>query len=210
MATVHQMQRGNLGNASGNVTLLTLGSTGEAVKLLQQQLNKLRVTFIAIPEDAVYTIDTANAVKAFQQKVGITVSGSVDAETQDALVAAVGAATVAGTNGAALAPTKGAAQKAQPKFALWQLGLMVAGGLAMVGGALWLVTKKDESDEPREPREPREPELGKLPRTVDGEVISRSAHVEPVSKPTKVAHKKCDRTPDEKLLGTGEVLLPAL
>lgn len=201
MATIHQMNRG-LGT-SGAGPLLTIGAVGDAVKTLQQQLNKLRVTFIAIREDGIYSNDTANAVKAFQGKNNLSVTGAVDSATRDALVAAISAATVAGTTSLVAAQP---AQPSPPKFALWQLGLMVFGGLAMVGGALWLVTKKNgDEGEPTEPMEPMEPE----PASGDGPT---SGHTAPVKTPSKVrsiaALAKCARTPGVKQLAAGELLLP--
>ena len=180
--TIHQLPLGDSG-------LLTLGAKGDAVKQLQCTLNALRVTFLGISETGVFDLETANAVKAFQSKGGLPTTGSVDSATQTALNKAT-----AGQKPNALATRQVATTPAKPTLPLWQLGLMVLGGIALVGGALWAVTK-DEGPEVK-PLRARD-SIGEGEATnLDG------VHVKPLSKPTKVARPKCERLPK----GEGELV----
>ena len=54
---------------------LTTGSTGEAVKVLQRQLNAKRRAGLAV--DGIYGTATRNAVMAFQRHIGMTQHGNV-------------------------------------------------------------------------------------------------------------------------------------
>lgn len=63
---------------------LTIGSTGEKVRQLQNQLNTISKGYPLIPKiaaDGVYGEDTANAVKAFQKVFHLPQTGVVDYPT---------------------------------------------------------------------------------------------------------------------------------
>lgn len=63
---------------------LTVGSSGQKVLQLQQQLNRIAQNYPAIPritEDGIYGNATANAVRTFQRIFGLPASGIVDYPT---------------------------------------------------------------------------------------------------------------------------------
>jgi len=63
---------------------LNIGASGGNVRMIQEQLNSIADTYIAIPRVAVngqYDEQTANAVRAFQQTFGMPVTGIVDFPT---------------------------------------------------------------------------------------------------------------------------------
>lgn len=176
-ATIHQL---------GDAGLLTLGAKGEAVTAVQRSLNALRVTFIAVPEDGVFTIDTANAVKAFQSKVKLPTTGAVDSATREALARSLpqrGASSAL----AASVPMTGVAPTATAKLPLWQAGLMALGGIALVGGVFWALTREEET---------------KPVKTTDA-TLAGTDHVKPLKSPTKVAKDKCPvgKTPSDHASG---------
>lgn len=188
-ATIHQLE---------DAGLLTLGAKGEAVRQLQQQLNALRVTFLPVPETATYDLDTSNAVKAFQDKVGVPVTGSVDAETRKRLDESLKAMGVA-TQKTALAPPQARVAAPPQKMPLWKAGLIALGVIGAIAGAVHLLSEEEE----------KEKDEGKVATddSVATSTLSGSEHVKPVKKPTVVksakAVQKCERTPADK----GEVIL---
>lgn len=63
---------------------LTIGSSGEKVRQLQQQLNRIAQNYPALPTlavDGVYGSNTANAVRIFQRIFGLPQTGIVDYPT---------------------------------------------------------------------------------------------------------------------------------
>ena len=63
---------------------LSIGSTGEKVRQMQQQLNRISRNYPAIPAiaaDGIYGPATAQAVKTFQRIFGLPQSGIVDYPT---------------------------------------------------------------------------------------------------------------------------------
>lgn len=63
---------------------LIVGSSGEAVRTIQQQLNSISNTYSAIPKlavDGIYGENTANAVKKFQSIFNLPQTGVVDFAT---------------------------------------------------------------------------------------------------------------------------------
>lgn len=63
---------------------LTIGSTGEAVKTIQSQLNDIAKAFPLIPKvavDGIYNQATANSVKVFQENFNLSNTGIVDYAT---------------------------------------------------------------------------------------------------------------------------------
>lgn len=65
-------------------TILKIGTTGESVKVLQEQLNAVSQNYPLIPKLVVnseHTQDTANAVKKFQKIFKLPVTGDVDFAT---------------------------------------------------------------------------------------------------------------------------------
>ena len=75
---------GTLSNGTWNGTVLSTGASGSAVEQVQFWLNTLAQYDSAIPSvtvDGVYGTATANAVRAFQRKYGLTVDGIVGQTT---------------------------------------------------------------------------------------------------------------------------------
>ncbi len=65
-------------------TVLRIGSSGENVKVIQQQLNAISQNYPLIPKlvaDGVYGEDTAASVKIFQEVFGLPVTGEVNYPT---------------------------------------------------------------------------------------------------------------------------------
>lgn len=63
---------------------LTIGSRGDAVIQIQQQLNRIARNYPALPSvtaDGIYGENTANAVREFQRVFNLPVSGIVDYPT---------------------------------------------------------------------------------------------------------------------------------
>lgn len=63
---------------------LTIGSSGDKVRQLQQQLNRIAQNYPAIPKvavDGIYGQKTANAVRVFQKVFGLPQSGITDYPT---------------------------------------------------------------------------------------------------------------------------------
>ena len=63
---------------------LTIGSTGDKVRQIQQQLNRIAQNYPAIPriaEDGIFGPATANAVRTFQRVFGLAPTGIVDYPT---------------------------------------------------------------------------------------------------------------------------------
>ena len=63
---------------------LSIGSSGEAVLQIQEQLARIRQVYTAIPAlstDGIYGQQTAASVKAFQEIFGLPASGIVDYPT---------------------------------------------------------------------------------------------------------------------------------
>ena len=79
---------GTLSDGTWGGTVLRTGSTGSAVEQLQFWLNTLAQYESSIPSltvDGVYGTGTANAVRAFQRKYGLTVDGVVGQTTWSSL-----------------------------------------------------------------------------------------------------------------------------
>ena len=63
---------------------LTVGSTGDKVRQMQEQLNRIAQSYPALPKitaDGIYGQNTANAVRDFQSIFGLPVTGIVDYPT---------------------------------------------------------------------------------------------------------------------------------
>ena len=79
-----EVSSGTLSDGTWGGTVLRTGSTGSAVEQLQFWLNTLAQYESSIPSltvDGVYGTGTANAVRAFQRKYGLTVDGVVGRTT---------------------------------------------------------------------------------------------------------------------------------
>lgn len=75
------------GASTGVSNMLERGSTGDAVKTLQQELNTVLGTHLAV--DGIFGPATEAAVRAFQQQYHLTVDGIAGPATLNALAAAV-------------------------------------------------------------------------------------------------------------------------
>ena len=63
---------------------LTIGSTGDKVRQMQEQLNRIAQSYPALPRitaDGIYGQNTANAVRDFQSIFGLPATGIVDYQT---------------------------------------------------------------------------------------------------------------------------------
>ena len=83
-----EVSSGTLSDGTWGGTVLRTGSTGSAVEQLQFWLNTLAQYEPSIPSltvDGVYGTGTANTVRAFQRKYGLTVDGVVGRDTWTAL-----------------------------------------------------------------------------------------------------------------------------
>lgn len=63
---------------------LSIGSRGESVRQMQNQLNAIAQVYTAVPTvsvDGAFGAETAEAVKAFQQTFGLPANGIVDLPT---------------------------------------------------------------------------------------------------------------------------------
>ena len=79
-----EVSSGTLSDGTWGGTVLRTGSTGSAVEQLQFWLNTLAQYESSIPSltvDGVYGTGTANTVRAFQRKYGLTVDGVVGRDT---------------------------------------------------------------------------------------------------------------------------------
>lgn len=65
-------------------TLLQIGSRGEAVRFMQNRLREISIYYPSIPviaADGIYGSNTAAAVRAFQEMMGITADGIIGQQT---------------------------------------------------------------------------------------------------------------------------------
>ncbi len=111
-------------------TVVQVGSTGAAVQRVQQLLIKSGVTVVG-GADGVFGPQTRRSVAAFQKLHGLSVTGSVDAATDAALVKAAGGGTAAPAPsssyvGLRVGSTGPAVTKLQQ--AIMATGLVVRGG----------------------------------------------------------------------------------
>ncbi|WP_304459516.1 peptidoglycan-binding domain-containing protein, partial [Alicyclobacillus sendaiensis] len=74
-------------NGGDSVTILQLGSTGDAVKTLQEDLNKVLGIHLAV--DGIFGPATQAAVKSFQLQHGLTVDGIYGPQTAQAMYEAL-------------------------------------------------------------------------------------------------------------------------
>ncbi|SIS88008.1 glycoside hydrolase domain-containing protein [Alicyclobacillus vulcanalis] len=74
-------------NGGDSVTILQLGSTGDAVKQLQEDLNKVLGLHLTV--DGIYGPQTQAAVKSFQLQHGLTVDGIYGPQTAHAMYKAL-------------------------------------------------------------------------------------------------------------------------
>ena len=184
---------------SGKLGELREGAMGSAVRELQSKLNVLQYGPIGV--DGNFGAGTKQALMAFQSAEGLPTTGTLDAETEARLNQRIlsvstgaGAGTSVGAQGAqgASAPTPG-----RP---WWQTALMVSGGIAIVGGIIYLLT--DESD-------------GKgYKRALASRTVEHDPNVKTKFKRAATLHgvhrtkEKCDRSPDEGAFADGELLAP--
>ena len=88
MTSEGETASGTLSDGSWGGTTLRQGSTGSAVEQVQFWLNTLAQYDSAIPSvtvDGVYGTGTANAVRAFQRRYGLTVDGVMGQNTWNEL-----------------------------------------------------------------------------------------------------------------------------
>lgn len=124
---------------------LSEGSVGSAVRELQSKLNVLQYGPLVV--DGSFQASTVLALRNFQSVEQLPVTGRLDAATSARLDVRVlnvqrpmGDVTTAP---AAVDPTTGAlVPSTQTPF--WQTALMIAGGVALVGGVIYLLSDKGE------------------------------------------------------------------
>ena len=118
--------------ASAQGALLAVGSSGAAVKQLQQLL--INAGFdVGGGVDGIYGTMTANAVKRFQQAKGLGVTGRVDSATMQALQGS-GGSTASAPAGSIAQGARGTSVKAVQQ-ALIAAGISIPGGADGIYGA---------------------------------------------------------------------------
>jgi len=75
-------KKNTVGSAKEINTILERGVGGEAVKEIQKLLNKLGYY---VNESGIYSLDTENRIKQFQEEAGLEVTGKVDKRTRTAM-----------------------------------------------------------------------------------------------------------------------------
>ncbi len=96
MTSEGETASGTLSDGSWGGTTLRQGSTGSAVEQVQFWLNTLAQYDSAIPSvtvDGVYGTGTANAVRVFQRRYGLTVDGVAGQNTWNELYDSSGASS---------------------------------------------------------------------------------------------------------------------
>lgn len=197
-AHVTHFARRGLGDPTVDA-VLSKGSSGAAVQELQAKLSALGLN---VAVTGTYDDATAAAVSQFQQAEGLAVTSTLDPATSARLDQRVLAA-----QGAAPATPDTVVQQASSAFQAlptWQKGLMVLGGIALVGGIYYVMTKDDEDEGYKRalPGRTVDHDEGVSTRyKVEPERLKRVAGLAGVDDP-----KRCPRSPDASKFEEGKVV----
>ncbi|TAL42430.1 MAG: hypothetical protein EPN91_08605 [Salinibacterium sp.] len=184
----------------GGVGELREGTMGSAVKELQSKLNVLQYGPVAV--DGTFGASTKQALMNFQATEGIggtPPSGVLDAETEARLNQRI--LNVSTGAGAGVNPQTGLPVQPTPARPWWQTALMVAGGVAIAGGVIYLLTSDDSK--------------GGYKRALSSRTVEHDPNVATRFKREVKAHgstlrgahrAKCDRAPSESAFDEGEAL----
>ena len=183
--------------ASAGIGELREGAMGSAVRELQSKLNVLQYGPVTV--DGTFGASTKLALQNFQSVEGLTVTGVLDAETEARLNQRVLNVSTAGARiGNTDQTTPGPSTPARP---WWQTALMVAGGIAIAGGIIYMLTDKESSGGYKNALNPR---------TIDHDPSASTRYtrtVRPRGSTLRGAHReKCNRTPGEDAFDSGELL----
>lgn len=85
LAALHILATASVPTPTPSTTVLRVGSTGNAVKVLQEALNKQYPAYSHLTVDGDFGPATEAVVKEFQQRAGLTVDGIVGSQTLNAL-----------------------------------------------------------------------------------------------------------------------------
>lgn len=217
VATYRQLQHnatamgGAVPFGSNGVGELSEGSIGTAVKELQSKLNVLQ--YGPVPVDGKFGESTVAALKNFQQVEQLPATGKLDAVTEARLnqrILNLQAAGMGGVSADSAAQAQAQQQQMQqqqmqPVRPLWQTGLMILGGIALVGGILYVLSDKSDSAGYKRALAP-----GREPRDIPGRYDAKGARVAGAhnARAARSAREKCPRTPDENAFSEGELLAP--
>lgn len=187
--------------AAASLGELTEGAMGSAVRELQSKLNVLQYGPVTV--DGSFGEGTKQALMNFQAAEGVggnPPSGILDAETEARLnqrILNVSTGGAQGTN-----PATGLINQPTPARPWWQTALMVAGGVAVVGGIIYLLSDKDEGSG------------GGYRDALHARTIEHDPNTPTRSKSRVRAHggelrgthRKCARTPSADAFNEGEPL----
>lgn len=177
-----------------------MGSVGPAVRELQA---KLAVLGLPVSPDGSFGQDTENALRQFQSAEGLSVTGTLTPETEGRLNQRILSAQETLKTGQS-ADTGVVTQVKDfldpSKRPLWQTGLMVLGGIAIVGGIFYMLGEWDEEKGVKH----------SLPsRTVDHDESVPTKYKRTVrahGSSLRGASTKCARTPSEDAFEGGEAV----
>src|SRR3990167_1513938 len=175
------------------------GAMGSAVRELQSKLNVLQYGPVNV--DGTFGAGTKQALQNFQQAEGLGVTGVLDAETEARLNQRILNVSTGGEQG--VNPQTGLPAQPTPTRPWWQTALMVAGGVAIAGGIIYLLSEKADGSGYKRALNSR---------TVDHDPSASTRYKRAVTahgSTLRGAHstrEKCDRTPSNDAFENGEAL----
>lgn len=174
---------------------LSEGAAGSAVRELQSKLNVLQYGPVVV--DGSFGGSTKQALMNFQQTEGIggnPPSGVLDAETEARLNQRILSVSNGGAGGG-INPQTGVLTQPAAGRPWWQTALMVAGGIAIVGGILYMLSEEHDKAGYRRALQP-----GRAPKEIEGRYNSKGTRV------AGLHRAKCKRTPGDGAFDEGEPL----
>lgn len=169
------------------------GAMGSAVRELQSKLNVLQYGPLNV--DGTFGASTKQALMNFQQTEGVggsPPSGVLDEETEARINQ-----RILNVSNAAVNPATGIAPQPPAARPWWQTALMVAGGIALAGGVIYLLSEKESGGGYK-----RALNAGREPKDVPGRYNRSGERVAGLHR----SRSKCDRTPGEDAFEAGEPL----